>query len=255
MEAIKTRGIGKTYKGYKGFLRKRKLEALKEINVGIKKGEVFGLLGLNAAGKSTLLKIFLELIFPTRGEFEILGEKEPGTRVRERIGFLPEDPSLYGYLSARELLDFCGKLFRISRDSREKRASHLLYLVGLAKDKETRIREFSRGMVQRLGIAMALMNDPELIFLDEPLSGLDPVGRRKIKDIILQLKKRGKTVFFSSHILTEVEEICDRVGIIHEGKLLCLKEMDEIRKENTSLEEFFLQQVKGNQKIPKKGTE
>ncbi|MFQ5834692.1 MAG: ABC transporter ATP-binding protein [bacterium] len=246
MEIIKTREIGKIYKSYKGFLRKRKLEALKEINIKIKEGEVFGLLGLNAAGKSTLLKIFLGLIFPTQGEFEILGEKEATTRLKERIGFLPEDPSLYGYLSARELLDFCGKLFQMNRGSRRKRANDLLELVGLAKDKETRIREFSRGMAQRLSIAMALMNDPELIFLDEPLSGLDPVGRRKAKDIILELKKRGKTIFFSSHILAEAEEICDRVGILHGGKLICLKEIREIRKENISLEEFFLQQVEEN---------
>jgi ABC-2 type transport system ATP-binding protein len=246
MEAIKTRGIGKIYQGYKGFLRKRRLEALKEINIKIKEGEVFGLLGLNAAGKSTLLKILLGLIFPTQGEFEILGEAKPTTRLKERMGFLPEDPSLYSYLSARELLDFCGKLFRMNKASRRKRVSVLLDLVGLAKDRETRIREFSRGMVQRLSIAMALMNDPELIFLDEPLSGLDPMGRRKVKDIILELKKRGKTIFLSSHILTEAEEICDRVGILHEGKLICLKEIREIRKENASLEELFLQQVKGN---------
>ncbi|MFQ6066662.1 MAG: ABC transporter ATP-binding protein [bacterium] len=255
MEVIKTRAIGKIYKGYKGFLRKRELEALKEVNIEIKEGEVFGLLGLNAAGKSTLLKIFLGLIFPTQGEFEILGEAEPSTKLKERIGFLPEDPSLYGYLSARELLDFCGKLFRMNKASRRKRAMVLLDLVGLAKDKETRIREFSRGMVQRLGIAMALTNDPELIFLDEPLSGLDPVGRRKVKDIILELKKRGKTIFLSSHILAEAEEICDRVGILHEGKLICLKEIREIRKKNASLEEFFLQQVKENQKIPKKDSD
>ncbi len=246
MEVIKARAIGKTYHGYKGFLRKRNLEALKEINIEIKEGEVFGLLGLNAAGKSTLLKIFLGLISPTQGEFEILGEKEPSTRLKERIGYLPEDSSLYGYLSARELLNFCGKLFRMKRGSRKKRANDLLELVGLAQDKEIRIREFSRGMIQRLGIAMTLMNDPELIFLDEPLSGLDPVGRRKVKDIILELKKRGKTIFFSSHILAEAEEICDRVGILHKGKLICLKVMDEIRKENASLEEFFLQQVEGN---------
>ncbi|MFQ6067558.1 MAG: ABC transporter ATP-binding protein [bacterium] len=246
MEVIKARRIGKIYKGYKGFLRKRKLVALKEINIKIKEGEVFGLIGLNAAGKSTLLKIFLGLISPTRGEFEILGEKETTTRLKERIGFLPEDPSLYGYLSARELLDFCGKLFRMNRDSRRKRVGDLLELVGLTKDKGTRIREFSRGMVQRLSIAMTLINDPELIFLDEPLSGLDPLGRRKVKDIILELKKRGKTIFFSSHILAEAEEICDRVGILHEGKLICLKEIDEIRKKNASLEEFFLQQVEAN---------
>ena len=243
MLIAQAKNLGKLYKGYKGFLKKRKILALKEFDLEIRKGEVFGLLGLNAAGKSTALKIFLGFIFPSWGEFEILGEKGSTPRIRQKIGFLPEDPGLYRYLSAEEFLDFCGRLFNLRKEKRRKRVKELLELVGLSDAKEMRIRELSKGMVQRLGIASSLINEPELIFLDEPMSGLDPLGRKKVKEIILQLKKRGTTIFFSSHILAEVEEICDRIGILHKGRLIHLKEVKELKKEGISLEEFFVQAV------------
>jgi len=243
MCVVKIERISKIYESYQGFLKKRRVLALKELNLEIRKREVFGLLGLNAAGKSTLLKLLLEFIFPTRGEFEILGERKRNIQVKTRIGFLPEEANLYNYLSAEEFLDFCGRLFQITGEKRKKKIVELLKLVGLENSKKIRIKEFSRGMRQRLGIASALINDPEIVFLDEPMSGLDPQGRKKIKDIIFKLKERGKSIFFSSHILAEVEEICDRIGILHKGRLICLKEMREIREEGISLEKFFLQTI------------
>jgi len=243
MCVVKIERISKIYESYQGFLKKRRVLALKELNLEIRKREVFGLLGLNAAGKSTLLKLLLEFIFPTRGEFEILGERKRNIQVKTRIGFLPEEANLYNYLSAEEFLDFCGRLFQVTREKRKKKIVELLKLVGLENSKKIRIKEFSRGMRQRLGIASALINDPEIVFLDEPMSGLDPQGRKKIKDIIFKLKERGKSIFFSSHILAEVEEICDRIGILHKGRLICLKEMREIREEGISLEKFFLQTI------------
>jgi len=249
---VKSRNLKKVYKGYKGFLRKRRILALTELNLEVNKGEVFGLLGLNAAGKSTILKILLGLTFPSSGEFEVLGKKEIDTSVKQRIGFLPENPSFYRYLSAWEFLDLCAKLFRLPRKVRRKRIEELLGLVELKDAKKTRIGEFSKGMVQRLGIASSLINDPELIFLDEPMSGLDFLGRRKVKDIILKLKKEGKTIFFSSHILSEVEEVCDRIGILHQGKLVCMKGMGELKKAGIPLEEFFIQGIieqQGNNSI------
>lgn len=243
MCVVKVEKIGKVYKSHQGLVKKRKVLALEGLSLEIRKGEVFGLLGLNAAGKSTLLKLLLGFIFPTQGEFEILGERKKNIQVKTRIGFFPEEASFYNYLSAEEFLDFCGKLFQITGEKRKKKIVDLLKLVGLENNKKVRIKEFSRGMKQRLGIASALINDPEIIFLDEPMNGLDPQGRKKVKNIILELKKRGRSIFFSSHILAEVEEICDRIGILHKGKLICLKEMEEIKEEGMSLEDFFLQTV------------
>jgi ABC-2 type transport system ATP-binding protein len=240
---VQAKNLGKVYQGYKGFLKKREVLALKELNLEIKKGEVFGLLGLNAAGKSTALKIFLGFISSSWGEFEILGRKGVNAYIKQRIGFLPENPGLYAHLSAEEFLDFCGRLFKLKKKQRRERVEELLETVGLSNTKGIRIREFSKGMVQRLGIASSLMNNPELIFLDEPMSGLDPLGRKKMKDIILELRRKGTSIFLSSHILAEVEEICDRVGILHKGKLICLKDVGELKKEKVSLEEFFIQAV------------
>lgn len=243
MRVIKTKNLGKLYKGYKGFLKKRKTLALTELDLEIRKGEVFGLLGLNAAGKSTALKILLELIFPTWGEFEILEKKGGGIEVKKRIGFLPEDPSFYPFLSGEEFLGFCGELFGIEKRERKKRIKEILKLVGLEEAGKVRIKEYSKGMKQRLGIGASLINDPEVIFFDEPLSGLDPLGRRKIKDVILELKGKGETVFFSSHILAEAEEVCDRIGILHRGRLISVKEVKRLKEGGVSLEEFFIQTV------------
>ncbi|MCD6082549.1 ABC transporter ATP-binding protein, partial [Candidatus Aerophobetes bacterium] len=229
--------------GYKGFLRKRKISALTDLNLEVRRGEVFGLLGLNAAGKSTVLKILLGLTFPSAGEFKLLEKNGITPSVKQRVGFLPENPSLYRYLSAWEFLDLCARLFKLRGKEKKKRIEELLDLVELRDVKRVRIGEFSKGMIQRLGIASSLVNNPELIFLDEPMSGLDFLGRKKIKNIILKLKREGKTIIFSSHILSEVEEICDRIGILHKGRLICLKDIDELKKEGISLEELFLQQI------------
>jgi len=245
MCVIKIKEIGKIYKGYQGFLKKRKVLALEGLSLEVRKGEIFGLLGLNAAGKSTLLKILLGFIFPTWGEFEILGQRNRSPWVKTQIGFLPEEASFYNYLSGEEFLGFCAKLFQIGEKKRKRKIDTLLKLVGLENNKKVRIKEFSRGMRQRLGIASVLINDPEIIFLDEPMSGLDPQGRKRVKDIISELKKEGKSIFFSSHILAEVEEICDRIGILHKGKLICVKEVKKIREEGIPLEEFFLRLIEG----------
>ena len=243
MFVIKTKELSKTYKEYKGFLKKRRVSALKKVAFEVRKGEVFGLLGLNAAGKSTLLKIFLGFIFSDRGKIEILKEDKVNSLIKQRIGFLPEEPHFYEYLSAYEFLVFLGKLFKIKKEERERRIKDVLNLVGLTSTKKTRIKEFSKGMSQRLGIAATLINDPEILFLDEPMSGLDPLGRKRVKDIILTLKKNGKTIFFSSHILAEIEEICDRIGIIHKGRLIYTGEVKTI-KEKSSLEKFFINTIK-----------
>jgi len=244
MLTIKTKGLGKIYRGYRGFLRKRETLALKDLNLEIERGEVFGLLGLNGAGKTTVLKILLGFTPPSWGEFELLGEKDINNQVKKKIGFLPEDPNLYDFLSAEQFLDFCGKLFSLSLTERKMKTERLLELLSLTSAKKIPVKEFSKGMIQRLGIASSLINDPELVFFDEPLSGLDPLGRKRVKDVILNLKEKNKTVFFSSHILAEVEEICDRIGILHKGKLIASKDMEEITAEEVSLEEFFLQIVK-----------
>ena len=244
MAIVKVKGISKLYKRHKGFFKKEKILALKNLSLEVKKGEVFGLLGLNAAGKSTLLKILLGLIFPSEGEYEILGKKGENTTTKQKIGFLSEEPRLYPYLSAEEFLDFCGKLFKIERKERKKRIKNLLEIVDLLNAQKIRLKEFSKGMIQRLGIASALINNPQIIFLDEPLGGLDPLGRKRIKNIILELKRREKTIFFSSHILAEVEEICNRIGILHKGRLISLKEISELKKEGESLEDFFLKTIK-----------
>lgn len=240
MNIVKVKGVSKLYKRYKGFLKKEKILALKNLDLEVKKGEVFGLLGLNAAGKSTLLKILLGFISPTEGKYRLLGEEGDNIKVKQKIGFLSEDPRLYPYLSAEEYLNLCGKLFKINKRERERKIQNLLKTVDLSNVCKIRLKEFSKGMIQRVGIASVLINNPEIIFLDEPMSGLDPLGRKRIKNIILELKKRGKTIFFSSHILAEVEEICDRIGILHKGELIGTKEINELKKEGKSLEEFFL---------------
>lgn len=247
MLAVKTKKLSKIYRGYRGFLKKRETLALKDLDLEVERGEVFGLLGLNGAGKTTVLKVLLGFTTPSWGEFELLGEKGINNRVKKKIGFLPEDPNLYDFLSAEEFLDFCGKLFNLSSKERKTKTEMLLELLSLTSAKKIPVKEFSKGMIQRLGIASSLINDPELIFFDEPLGGLDPLGRKGVKDIILTLKEKKKTVFFSSHILAEAEKICDRIGILHKGKLISSKNMEEITEEEISLEDFFLQTIKTHQ--------
>jgi len=210
-----------------GFLG-RKVTAVTDLNLDIRNNEIFGFLGPNGAGKTTTIKMILRLIHPTRGEIKILGRPNSDVKIRSKIGFMPENPYFYDYLTAGEFLRFYGQLMNISHRDRDQKAKELLNLVGLKDAENTQLRKFSKGMIQRVGIAQALLNDPELVILDEPMSGLDPVGRKEIRDIILDMKSKGKTVFFSTHILPDVEMICDRVGIIRNGHLSAVGTLSEI---------------------------
>ncbi len=205
-----------------GIFRKR-VEALAGVSFAVEKNEIFGLLGPNGAGKTTFIKLLMGLIFPTAGSARVLGRPVPDLGAKQRIGFLPENPYFYDYLSCEELLDLMGRLFGLDARERRRRAGALLERVGLSRIvKESAnlpLRKYSKGMLQRIGIAQALINDPELVVLDEPMSGLDPIGRREIRDLMVDLRREGKTVLFSTHILSDVELLCDRVAIIVDGKL------------------------------------
>ena len=217
MPAIETQELTKDY--LVGFWRPRPYRALDRLTLSVGEGEVFGFLGPNGAGKSTTLKLLMGLIFPTSGSAMILGRPFGDLGMRRRIGFLPENPYFYDYLSGEELLDLMGRLFGLDRAERKKRARLLLERVGLGRAGDRALRKYSKGMLQRLGIAQALINDPELVVLDEPMSGLDPIGRREIRDLIRELRTEGKTVLFSTHILSDVELVCDRVAIVVGGTL------------------------------------
>lgn len=216
MNVIETEDLSKTFVPGLGF---KKVMALEKVNLSIEKGEIFGYIGPNGAGKTTTLKIFMGLIFPTSGKATIFGKDIRDIKVKEKIGFLPEEPYFYDYLTAEEFLLFYGKLFGYDRLYLSKKIDELLTLVELQHKKNSQLRHFSKGMLQRIGIAQALINDPELVVLDEPMSGLDPAGRAMVRDIILHLREQGKTILFSSHILSDVEMICNRIGIITKGKL------------------------------------
>jgi ABC-2 type transport system ATP-binding protein len=216
--AIKIEDLTKHYK--KGV--KKRILALEGLNLEIHQGEIFGFVGPNGAGKSTTIKLIMNLIFPTRGRVEILGEAASHPRARRGVGYLPENPSFYDHLTGEEFLLFAGSLVGLKGRSLKERAQELLELVGLDQAKKMTIRKYSKGMMQRLGIAQALVGDPRVVVMDEPMSGLDPLGRAQMVDVILSLKARGKTVFFSSHILHDVETICDRVGILVKGRLAYL---------------------------------
>jgi len=226
MLAVETINLTKDYRV--GFLRKRPKRALDGLNLQVEAGEVFGLLGPNGAGKTTTLKILLGLIFPTSGTARILGKELGDVSARARIGYLPENPYFYVHLTALEFLNYVAELFGLARDERRRRVGQLLERVGLEASRHVPLGKFSKGMVQRVGIAQALINDPQLIFLDEPMSGLDPLGRREVRDLILDLKKQGKTVFFSTHILSDAETLCNRVAILNRGRLQGCGDLGEI---------------------------
>jgi ABC-2 type transport system ATP-binding protein len=211
-----------------GFWRKRPYRALDRLSLAIEPGEVFGFLGPNGAGKTTTLKLLMQLIFPTSGRAEILGQPVGHVATRRRIGYLPENPYFYDYLTAEELLDYFAQLFGYGAAERKTRVSTLLDRVGIAGERRLQLRKFSKGMVQRVGIAQALVNDPEVVFLDEPMSGLDPLGRRDVRNLIMQLRDEGRTIFFSSHILADAEALCSRVAVVAGGRLAASGRLSEI---------------------------
>jgi ABC-2 type transport system ATP-binding protein len=214
-----------------GFWRKRRVRALDDLSLSIDRGQIFGFLGANGAGKTTTLKLLMRLIFPTAGSARILGHDIQDVSMHQRIGYLPENPYFYDYLTAREFLDYCAQIFGYSSASRKKRAADLLARVKLDERRwDTQLRKFSKGMLQRVGLAQSLINDPEIVFLDEPMSGLDPVGRREVRDLIASLRDEGKTVFMCSHILSDIEVLCDRVAILKRGKLAQVGYLDELRQ-------------------------
>jgi ABC-2 type transport system ATP-binding protein len=217
MAAIEILGLEKTYSI--GFWRKRPKHALRPLDLKVEEGEIFGFLGPNGAGKTTTLKLLMGLIFPTAGSARILGMAVDDPRMKAQIGFLPEQPYFYDYLTARELLEYYGQLSGIEAKQRWSRVNEVLQRVGLPDVGGVQLRKFSKGMLQRVGIAQAILHDPKVVFFDEPMSGLDPMGRREVRDLMAQLKVEGKTVFFSTHILSDAEALCDRVGIIHQGEL------------------------------------
>src|SRR3954454_11768205 len=234
--AIFTRGLTKVYKDFWG---RDKVRALDGLDLTIHRGEVFGLLGPNGSGKSTTIKLLLGLIFPTRGDAHVLGQPAGSTRVNEKIGFLPEESYLYRFLNGEEILKFYGRLFKIDRRTLNKRVPELLDIVGLdAKARKRKLREYSKGMARRIGLAQALINNPELIMLDEPTTGLDPIGTREMKDLILDLKKQGKTVLLCSHLLGDVQDVCDRIIILFRGKQQKLGEVKDLlqKKDVTMIE-------------------
>lgn len=217
MSAIEILGLKKNYNT--GFLHKVQKCALRPLHLSVEDGEVFGFLGPNGAGKTTTLKILMGLVFPTAGSARILGLDFKDPKVKAQIGFLPEQPYFYDYLTASELLDYYGQLSGVPSNERSRRVIELLHKVGLQDAGNVQLRKFSKGMLQRVGIAQAIFHDPKVVFLDEPMSGLDPIGRREVRDLIEQLKHERKTVFFSTHILADAEALCDRIAILHQGEL------------------------------------
>jgi ABC-2 type transport system ATP-binding protein len=226
MHAIETAALTKDYAV--GFWRKRPYRALDSLSLSVERGEVFGFLGPNGAGKTTTLKLLIQLIFPTSGRAAILGRPPGDLGVRRRIGYLPENPYFYDYLSAEELLSYFASLFGYRAADRRARVSRLLDEVGIGAERRMQLRKFSKGMLQRLGIAQALINDPEVIFFDEPMSGLDPLGRRDVRALILRLRDQGCTIFFSSHVLSDAEALCGRVGILAAGRLVAVGRLADI---------------------------
>ena len=233
MPVIEINNLTKDYEV--GFWRKRKVRALDGLSLSIDGGQIFGFLGANGAGKTTTLKLLMRLMFPTGGSARILGHDIQDVSMHQRIGYLPENPYFYDYLTAREFLDYCAQIFGYPAATRKKRAADLLARVKLDERRwDTQLRKFSKGMLQRVGLAQSLVNDPEIVFLDEPMSGLDPVGRREVRDLIAVLRNEGKTVFMCSHILSDIEVLCDRVAILKKGRLAQVGYLDELRRKEES---------------------
>jgi len=236
--AIKIEHLTKIYKGELG---QKDILGLENLNLDIHEGEIFAFLGPNGAGKTTTIKLLTRLIFPTQGKIWIFGQRNNLRVSMKSVGYLPEQPSIYGYLTGQEFLNFIAQIFGLDSETSHQRKSELLNRVGLGDRWDQKIRSYSRGMVQRLGLAQALMNDPNLLILDEPMANLDPIGRKDFRDLILELKDQGKTIFFSSHILSDAEMIADRVGILNEGKLVKVGRLDDlVDTQVTSIEVTFV---------------
>ena len=245
---IETRNLTKVYRDFWG---RQKVRALKALDLEVRRGEIFGLLGPNASGKTTTIKLLLGLLFPTSGQALVFGRDATEVTKNQRIGYLPEESDFYKFLNAEETLDFYGRLFSIPRAVRRQRAFELLELVGLTWAKRRQLKEYSKGMKRRIGLAQALINDPELIFLDEPTTGLDPLGVRDMKDTILSLRNEGKTILMCSHRLDDVQDVCDRIAILYQGELKELGRVDslvKVREETqirtSRLSEELQQQIK-----------
>jgi ABC-2 type transport system ATP-binding protein len=222
---VSVRGLTKVFKD---FWNRPKARAVDNVDFDVRRGEVFGLLGPNGSGKSTTVKLLLGLLYPTKGHIEVFGHSPRHVQTKSRIGYLPEESYLYRYLNSRETLDFFGNLFQLGKGERDNRAEQLLEMVGLSQTRMRAVGEFSKGMQRRIGLAQALINDPDLIILDEPTSGLDPIGCREVKDLILALARRGKTVILSSHLLSDVEDVCDRVVIYYGGKIQAMGTLKDL---------------------------
>jgi ABC-2 type transport system ATP-binding protein len=222
---IETRNLSKVYRDFWG---RPKVQALKALDLQVHRGEIFGLLGPNGSGKTTSIKLLLGLLFPTEGDAFIFGQPTTNVAKNERIGYLPEESYLYKFLNAEETLHFYGRLFKISGAERKKRVNRLIDMVGLSAAKHRQLREYSKGMQRRIGLAQALINEPELILLDEPTSGLDPIGTAEMKELIRDLRTQGKTIVLSGHLLADMQDICDRIAILHRGELKELGRVDEL---------------------------
>jgi ABC-2 type transport system ATP-binding protein len=225
LPVVQTAGLCKTFKD---FWRRPHVEAVKDLDLQIQPGEVFGLLGPNGSGKTTTIKMLLGLLYPTKGRISVFGKPPTDVSVKARIGFLPEESYLYRFLVAQETLDYFGRLFRLPKRIRAERGDRLLDMVGLRHEAKRRVGEYSKGMARRIGLAQALINDPEFLILDEPTTGLDPIGARQIKDVIHELGRKGKTILLSSHILADVEDVCDRVTILYGGQQRAAGDISEL---------------------------
>ena len=228
-----------------GFWKKRKVRALDNLSLNVEGGQIFGFLGGNGAGKTTTIKILMSLIFPTAGRAKILGEDISNVKMHAQIGYCPENPYFYDYLTARELMNYFGELFGLDSARRKQKTEELLTKVGLEeKDWNKQLRKFSKGMLQRVGLAQSLINEPRIVFLDEPMSGLDPIGRREIRELIAELREKGATVFMSTHILSDIEALCDNVAILRGGKLAATGNLDDLLTESGETQTFEIN-VKG----------
>jgi ABC-2 type transport system ATP-binding protein len=224
-EVIQTRDLSKTFT--LGF-RRKKVKALRGVSFSVREREIFGFLGPNGAGKTTTIKIIVGLLRPSGGSCSLMGKPAGEIAARNHIGYLPEAPYFYDHLLPDEFMDLCGRLRGLDSKARRKRGSELLELVGLGAARDRPLRKFSKGMLQRIGLAQSMMGDPDLLILDEPMTGLDPVGRKEVRDLILDLRRQGKTIFFSSHILSDVETLCDRVAIVNQGRLVAEGSLSEL---------------------------